>query len=81
MRRVLDNVDARDSAAWVETKKAIDDGALDPWARDPAVPAAEPVKPPACTCFHAPEQHDPSGCGVSTLMNGPCACKYDGTRP
>jgi hypothetical protein len=36
---------------------------------------------PFCECFHAPEQHGPTGCTVDTLMNGPCACKYDGSKP
>src|SRR6185437_5479334 len=43
-RRILDEVDARDSCAWVEVNRAINDGELDPWhdpARDLAAARAE----------------------------------------
>lgn len=29
-----------------------------------------------CTCFHAPEQHGEEGCGVVSIMAGPCQCEY-----
>lgn len=34
-RRILDETDARDSCAWVEVNKAINDGKLDPWEPRP----------------------------------------------
>ena len=40
-------------------------------------PAPEPEKPPAtCQCFHAPEQHSESGCGVVAIMSGRCPCEW-----
>ena len=66
-------------AAYRNGENCINDGCYNT-AADPG-PAPEPVKPPAtCQCFHAPEQHSESGCGVVAIMSGRCPCEWNGAR-
>lgn len=55
--------------------------ATNPPKRRPSAGVTAGEAKPACSCTHAPEQHDADGCQVMSMFGKLCDCGWSRARP